>query len=43
MHGLENGDKQPTNLTLIDGEEVDDGGGSNHLLHPVDVRLCCGG
>ena len=26
MHGLENEDKQPSNLTLNDGEEVGDGG-----------------
>ena len=26
MHGLENEDKQPSNLPLNDGEEVGDGG-----------------
>ena len=26
MHGLENEDKQPSNLTLNDGKDVGDGG-----------------
>ena len=26
MHGLENEDKQPSNFTRNDGDEVDDGG-----------------
>ena len=39
MHGLENEDKQPSNLTLDDGEEVGDGGEGARGIRPLTKAL----
>ena len=39
MHGLENEDKQPSNLTLNDGKEVGDGGEGERGGRPLAKAL----